>query len=395
MTAVNQLKDQRLGVMHLVDTLEVGGAERVAVTLVNHLDRKRYLPYLCSTRREGPLASSVDREVHRLKLNRRWRFDLGPVLTLQRFIKRNRISVLHAHGSTMFLARLVGMFPPYPAVIWHTHYGRFAVENRKAPAYSAASKGIQGVIVVNRELGAWCQNMLKVPAGRVWYLPNPVAASKSDGKKVSLPGTQGSRIVCLANIRPEKDHLTLVRSMTRVVAAVPEAHLMLVGSVRNPGLFETVQSEIKRLNLEKNISCLGSLQDAAEILESCDIGVLSSSSEGLPMALLEYGRAGLAVVATRVGECEEVLGNGSVGMLVNPGSEDELASALIALLQNSDLRAKFSAGFQQHVDDSFDATKIALKMDGIYQAALATKRDKRSNSKLDLSTNTDARTERP
>ena len=385
---------QRLGVMHLVDTLEVGGAERVAVTLVNHLDPNRYDAHLCSTRREGPLAFAVDRSVRRLKLNRRWRFDVGPVFRLQRYIQRNRISVLHAHGSTVFLARLIGMFPPYPAVIWHTHYGRFAVENRKAPAYAAASRGIQGVIVVNRELGAWCQDTLQVPADRVWYLPNPVAAWKAGNANVLLPGNPGSRIVCLANIRPEKDHLTLVRAMAQVAAALPEAHLLLVGSVRDPELFASVQSEIKRLNLSKNISCLGSRQDAAEILDACDIGVLSSASEGLPMALLEYGRAGLAVVATAVGECEEVLGGGSVGVLVRPGSDEELASALINLLHDSRRRAKLGAGFRQHVADSFDATKIVSRLDGIYQTALDAKREKLS-TKLDLSTRTDAKAERP
>ncbi len=384
---------QKVGVMHLVDTLEVGGAERVAVTLVNHLDQNRYVPHLCSTRREGPLAFAVDRSVRRLKLNRRWRFDVGPVFRLQRYIQRNRISILHAHGSTVFLARLIGMFPPYPAVIWHTHYGRFAVENRKAPAYAAASRGIQGVIVVNRELGAWCQDTLRVPAERVWYLPNPVAAWNPGNKSVSLPGNQGSRIVCLANIRPEKDHRTLVRSMAQVAAAVPEAHLLLVGSVRDPELLASIQAEIKRLNLAKNISYLGSRQDAAEILDACDIGVLSSASEGLPMALLEYGRAGLAVVATAVGECEEVLGGGSVGMLVRPGSDDELASALITLLQNPHLRARLGAGFRQHVADSFDATKIAASMDGIYQSALDAKRDNLVSAKPDVGTHTKA--ERP
>jgi glycosyltransferase involved in cell wall biosynthesis len=389
------MNSQRLGVMHLVDTLEVGGAERVAVTLVNHLDQNRYLPHLCTTRREGPLAYAVDRSVRRLKLNRSWRFDIGPVFRLQRYIQRNQISILHAHGSTVFLARLIGMLPPHPAVIWHTHYGRFAVENRKAPAYAAASRGVEGVIVVNRELGTWCHDTLRVPSDRVWYLPNPVAEWKSGNQDVMLPGHPGSRIICLANIRPEKDHLTLVRSMARVAAVVPEAHLLLVGSMRNPQLFASVESEIKRLNLTKNITYLGSRNKVSEILDACDIGVLSSTSEGLPMALLEYGRAGLAVVATSVGECAEVLGGGSAGMLVQPGSESELASALVTLLRDADLRARLANAFRERVADTFDATKIAARMDGIYQTVLEAKREKHSSMKVGLRTHSGQGTERP
>ena len=370
------MTDQPLGVLHLVDTLEPGGTERVAVTLVNHLRRDRYTPYLCSTRRDGSLADSVDAGVGRLRLNRRSTFDVGALIRLVRYIREKRISILHAHGTTIFLARIAAMFRPRPALIWHTHYGRLALENRRAPAYTMASRGINGVIVVNRQLEAWCHNMLGIPRAHVWYVPNPIAPWNPVEKAVALPGTAGSRIVCVANIRPEKDHLTLVRSMVRVVADVPQAHLLLAGLSIDPELFRRVQSEIKNLGMESHISYLGPRQDVQTILEACDIGVLSSVSEGLPMALLEYGQAGLATVSTAVGQCEDVLLGGRAGILVPPGSEIEMASALISLLRDPDLRAHIGARFRQRVADSFQVTEVAAHIDRIYQASLATSRER-------------------
>ena len=73
------------GVLHLVDTLEPGGTERVAVNLVNHLSRERFRPFLGTTRREGALASEVwigdPRPVIRLEL--RPTFEAGGVVTLE------------------------------------------------------------------------------------------------------------------------------------------------------------------------------------------------------------------------------------------------------------------------------------------------------------------------
>jgi len=68
--------------MHLVDTLEIGGAERVAVNLVNRLPRDQFDLTLCSTRREGPLAEQVAGDVGRLRLQRSHRFDRAAVRRL-------------------------------------------------------------------------------------------------------------------------------------------------------------------------------------------------------------------------------------------------------------------------------------------------------------------------
>jgi len=103
----------------------------------------------------------------------------------------------------------------------------------------------------------------------------------------------------------------------------------------------------------------------------------------------------LAVVATAVGQCDEVLRGGTVGMLVRPRSDEELSSALIALLRDAGLRGRLGAAFRERVADSFDATKIAAQMDGIYQVTLAAHRERGRGTKLALRTGTDPGTERP
>ena len=98
--------------------------------------------------------------------------------------------------------------------------------------------------------------------------------------------------------------------------------------MQQPGLPTTGRKEISNLGLERNVSILGERHDVSGIPKACDIGVLSSTYEGLPMSLLEYGAAGLAAVATSVGQCVDVLDKGRAGILVPPQAVDSLSAAI-------------------------------------------------------------------
>src|SRR5437867_1726432 len=111
------------GVLQMTDTLEAGGAERVAVNLANLLPRLKYRSYYCATRREGPLAELISTDVERICLSRRRRFDPDGLRRLVGFIKANNIQLLHAHSTALFVAVQASLFPPYPKVIWHDHFG--------------------------------------------------------------------------------------------------------------------------------------------------------------------------------------------------------------------------------------------------------------------------------
>jgi glycosyltransferase involved in cell wall biosynthesis len=315
---------QRVGVMHVIDTLSAAGAERVAVNIVNHLPREKYVPYLCTTRSDGPLDSLVARDVVRLRLERKSRFDFNAVLRLRRFLSENDIRVVHAHSSALFITRLATLGTGR-SIIWHAHHGPYAWEDQRAYHYRIATNGIQGAITVSEDLAEWCSRRLAMPKELTWYLPNPVCLDDANCETPKLPGVKGKRIVCLANFRPEKDHVTLVRAMARVTQQVPGAHLLLVGTASSQDCKSRVESEIVALGLKDTISILGERRDVAALLRACDIGVLSSASEGLPMSLLEYGAAGLAAVATEVGQCPDVLEHGRAGICVPPASADRLA----------------------------------------------------------------------
>jgi glycosyltransferase involved in cell wall biosynthesis len=352
----------RIGVMQIIDSLNAGGLERVAVNIANHLPQDRYRSYLCTTRAEGPLAELVSPGVARLKLQRRGRFDLGAIELLRQYVRENNINIVHAHGTAVFIASRV------PAqLIWHDHFGRYATEERPVWLYRLATRRAAGVIAVNQPLVEWSQRRLKVPADRVWYLPNFVCEPPPSLVVPALPGTAGSRIVCVANLRPEKDHLNLLTAMREVTAAVPDAHLLLVGQAGNPRYLQRVQAAMPN----GSVTWLGARTDVAAILRGCDVGVLSSASEGLPLALIEYGMSALPAVATQVGHCAEVLDDGRAGMLVPPAKPEALAAAIVRLLHSAERRMQFGQALRDRVRRLYSAETVMHQLIAIYAKVVA------------------------
>ncbi len=362
-----------IGVLHLVDSLAVGGTEMVAVNLVNALPRDQYRLYLGTTRAEGPLTARVAADVGRLRLARRGRFDPAALRQLVRLIRAADIRIIHAHSSTVFLAALAAAVPPRPALIWHDHFGRYLVETRPLWLYRLPARRLSGVVSVNETLADWARRRLRMRGDRVWYIPNFAtlrdnAAGEPDPL---LPGQAGYRIVCVANLRPQKDHLTLVQALALVVRQQPAAHLLLVGAAGDADYHAVIVAALATHNLAAHVSLMGERDDVGAILRSATIGVLSSASEGLPLALLEYGAVGLAVVATAVGQCAEVLDGGAAGLLVPPGRPDALAVALLTLLADPAYRAALGRRLQARIQACYSPAAVIGRVGQVYQTVLS------------------------
>ena len=361
-------------VLQVVDSLSAAGKERVAVNLANLIQGDGFRSYLCTTRMDGALEPQIHENVGRLRLARKRRYEFGGLYKLVAFIQEHQIRILHAHDTSVFIAGLASFFPPYPAVVWHDHEGQFGLVERPVWLYRMAATRVKWVIAVSEPLAEWARTKLHVPAKRVSYLPNFVCTSESileSSESANLPGVKGARIVCVAALRPQKDHVNLLRAMTLVVQKVPTAHLLLVGASRGDGDYvDLIRQTIVRGKLNKHVSLLGERQDVNAILRSCSVGVLSSAGEAFPLTLLEYGIVGLPAVATRVGQCAEILDEGRAGLLVPPGSPDQLAEALVGLLTSPARRSTLGNELKRRVEELYSSKRAREELCKIYDRVL-------------------------
>ena len=351
-------------VLQLIDSLEAGGAERVAVNIANALVAEVSGSYLCSTRKEGLLKAPLDPKVGYLFLNKKRTFDLKAILKLKRFVKQEQIDIIHAHSSSYFTATLVKLLYPKIKIIWHDHYGHSEfLYRRPILILQLCSYFFNHVFSVNTLLASWAKRKLHVTS--VSYLPNFSVKEKQD-LVTQLHGKTGKRIVGLANLRPQKDHINLLTAFKTLYDKNKDWTLHLIGKDFKDDYSQAIKQYIKDFKLSGSVFLYGSCPDTSAILKHCDIGVLSSKSEGLPLALIEYGLAGLPTIATNVGQCKEVIIDQQTGLLVPSSDPESLRRALDYYINNPLKQELFGNALRQHIDNNFSKKAVISTIKGIY-----------------------------
>lgn len=357
-------------VLQLIDSLDLGGAERLAVEYANMLSKHIDGSYLCASRSEGKLKSTISNEVNYFFLKRKRTLDYNAIKRLNAYIKKEKITIIHAHSTSYFIATILKVKNPSIILIWHNHSGAsINLSGIKMKVLRFCSKYFNTIISVNEDLVVWANKKLK--SKKTIYLPNFVNFDKVIMPlQEKLKGEEGKRIVCLANLRNPKGHHFLIESFAFVQKEIPQATLHLIGKDFNDEYSNTLKVLIKEHQLEENVCIYGQLSNPESVLEQCDIGVLASSSEGLPMALLEYGRAKLAVVVTDVGYCSEVVKD--YGTFVTYGDIPAMSGTIQEYLTNTEKKEAYRNLFTAHIKNHYSETHVRDQIISLYNSSFET-----------------------
>jgi len=339
-------------ILQLVEHLLPGGTERMAVNISNVLDEEGHYVVLCTTRQKGALEKLVNKDILQVCLNKKSTIDIIAFIRLLRTIRSNKIELIHAHSSSVYWAIAAKMLIPEIRIIWHDHYGLSEnIKDNSRTIIRLLSRFISAIIAVNDNLRQWSIRNTKIDQDRILLINNFPYAVKNH--KSTVPGV--TTIVCLANLRPQKDHSTCIEAINIIKKEFPEINLEVIfaGLYWHDDYFFRLKRLIEEYNLSDTIKIIGSVENSEELLSSADIGVLSSMSEGLPVSLLEYGLAALPVVVTDVGQCSEVVGNGSYGKVVKSGDFKAMARALAEYLSDNKAAENVGIRFRQHVIENY------------------------------------------
>lgn len=347
-------------VVQLIDSLEAGGAERMAVNYANALSDEVVFSALVVTRKEGELKNQIAEKVSYLFLNKSSIVDFKAVLKLRKYIIKNQVQLIHAHSSSFFLAVLLKLCYSGIKIIWHDHYGNSEfLENRPKYILRLSSFFFNGIVAVNEKLKDWACEQLHCKNGI--YLPNFVTVEDSKVARTILQGEEGKRILCLANLRQQKNHFLLLEVASQLKVSHPDWSFHLVGKDFNDHYAHELKAAIKERGLEQYVYCYDSCLDVANVLDEVQIGILTSNSEGLPLAVLEYALYKKAVLATDVGQLSAIVENNKNGFLVPSKNVDLFYDRLVELIEDESLRNYFAEELHQKVKLHFSAPSIIKK----------------------------------
>ncbi len=326
--------------LQLIDTLDTGGAERMAVNMANLFQEKGVNQVLIATYRTGAMDNQLHPHVPFYILNKKNAWDILAFFKLIKLAHVHSPTHIHAHSTSIVWGVMLKIIFPHLVLIWHDHFGLDTkIYPRRYMKY--LSFFINGMITVKQELMDWATHNLCIQ--RLIYIPNFPSLELISIEKIP------NRIICVANLRRQKDIGNLVLAASLLKQSGVAFHVRIVGETPDQEYLKEITDQIQTLGLVNEIVITGPSADIGKELQQAEIGVLSSLSEGLPVALLEYGLASLPVVVTNAGQCMEVVDNGHAGMLVEVSNSQQLADALVELLTNKTQTQQLGAALHERV----------------------------------------------
>jgi len=360
-------------IVQVIDSLEFGGAERMAVNMANAFVTHHDRSVLVATRKIGGLHSDLRHDVLFHFIGKRFIFDIRAFIRLFLIVKREQPDILHAHSTSVFWCMLIKLFLPKTKIVWHHHLGLSDLVGAKPrPLIVWLSKWFHGALLVNKRLLDWAILELRCNRNRIAYIPNFTDIEPSS--RSGLFYEQGIKILHLANFRDQKDHLNLLNSILTLKNRGRIFKCTLAGSHIDPQITSAVERFINNHGLSEYVTIAGAVADIQNLIQQHNVGVLSSVSEGYPVSLIEYGMGRLFVVSTNAGQCADILGYGKLGMVVPVKDPVAFADALEQIWLNPDGCEKMALDFQQKVIQAHGKTAFVNQYKSIFSHHLVASR---------------------
>jgi glycosyltransferase involved in cell wall biosynthesis len=327
----------------MVEHLELGGLERMAVDLAIAQQQAGHQVIVYCLHQTGPLAGSLDAAgIPVVAFHKPRGLSPGVVLRMASRLGSHRADVVHGHNPGVhhyaaLAARLAGV----PVSINTRHSVTTSQGLPYQERYFRWVKPLTSHVVfvcdyVRRHL----ERELRYPAAKCSVILNGIPLAGFLARPAS-PGSRLPRIRfgTIGRLVPAKAHSILIDAFALVCRSAPSAELSIFGY---GALDAELAGQIARLGLDGRVRLEGRTGDSARALEDLDVFVLSSANEGLPLVILEAMAAGLPIVSTSVGGVPEVLPKES-SWLCPPGDVEALAGAMLQAIESGDLRERGEA----------------------------------------------------
>jgi glycosyltransferase involved in cell wall biosynthesis len=365
---------QRVRALHLVNGEHYSGAERVQDLLARQLPQFGYdVGFACLKPFRFPVARET-KTAPLIEMPMRGRFDLRIVRRLARLVEEEGYALVHAHTPrTALVGRLVSKRAGVP-LVYHVHSPaghdstRPLVNLFNALVEWHSLRDAARLIAVSPSLQRYMVAR-GFPADRVVLVPNGVPANPA--AKDRTPPAGAWTLATVALFRPRKGVEVLLEALAALRSWGLDVRLRAVGGFETLAYETAILGLADRLGIAAAVDWIGFTRDVNAELAKTDLFVLPSLfGEGLPMVVLEAMAAGVPVVATRVEGVPEAVCHRETGLLVDPESVSQLASAIRQFVDGEvDYAAMSRRGRERHAE-RFSDVAMARGVAAVYNDVL-------------------------
>ncbi|MEK6238219.1 MAG: glycosyltransferase [Planctomycetales bacterium] len=367
-------------ILHVVPTLDQGGAEKQLTLLTTGLNRDEFEPHVCALTRGGPYAAELaEAGVPVTVIGKRAKVDPFAYWRLTRFIKRLQPDLVH---TWLFAANSYGRAAARQAGVktlvagercvdrwkrWH----EFAIDRCLARRTTRLATNSPGVMEFYVQHGLPREKFVIIPNG-VPAAPLADEATASDDRRKLLGELQlpddAVLLGAVGRLWPQKRVEDLIGAMELMATVRPDVHLLIIGDGPQRDRLERRRNNA---DLENNVHFLGHRNDVAQLLPRLACLWLASAYEGQPNSVLEAMAVGLPVVATDVPGNRDLVVPEETGFLVPVGDRAEIARRTLAIIENPGMAEELGRRARERAQSEFSVEKMVLRHETLYHQLLS------------------------
>jgi glycosyltransferase involved in cell wall biosynthesis len=365
----------------VIDSLRVGGAQKLVSTFVSHASAYDIEPVVIRLREDGASAIMDPIQaagVQIVTLPAVSLFSYQRLKQLTDLFRSEKIDLVQTH---LYYANILGTLAAHRANIpviatLHSLAIRSGLKNAILQRFEdfclrryATRVLAVGNVVADAHQGRYGRQKLDVIPNGIPQ-PQPVQIQERERLRQEITGN-GSKsiIVTVGRFARAKGYEDMIEAFRLIHQKDMNPVLLMVGSGNT---VESVKAQLEELDLSSSVILAGERRDVPQLLASSDVFASSSHREGLPLAVLEAMMAGLPVVATSVGDIPNVVTD-ETGVLVPPHQPQQLANALEDLLRNPEKRQAMGKAARQRAVNEYSVDAWMKKHLALYQNVLANK----------------------
>lgn len=355
-----------LRVLYVNHSLATGGIETMIRDFALRLKHAHWEPEVAVFQAGGSLENDLRANgVPVVDLSKREGLDPGLVRRMRRLLRDHAIDVVHSNNYSAWLYSVLASIGLPRTRVVHTEHSSIRGWRRRWLERQLA-RGTDAIVAVSRDVERGMVDDIGVARTAVRMIVNGVDTARfrrDDRLRQSARSEYGLRrehlaFGVVARLAPVKALEVLLDAFAMVWRRHPEARLLIAG---DGPCRDALRAQGAALALSDAVRFLGEVQDPQRVMNSLDVYVLSSDSEGMNLTLLEAMASSLPVVATAVGGNPEVVDGNVTGLLVPRRSPEQLAQAMARMIEEPGMRARMGECGADRVRRTFsqDATFAA------------------------------------
>jgi glycosyltransferase involved in cell wall biosynthesis len=370
-----------LNILQYIETSGPGGAETVLVNIARSMDRSRFNPQVVLHKSRWLHQQLLAADIPTCIIPGQGSWDLSFLRKLIRACRELEIDVIHAHlfGASLY-ACLAGVILRVPVIAtFHNELYLPGRAERFLPLKNFLIRRLAAKIVLVADFmkidyikkGHYpLSKMVTIYNGINFPGRLPSVEAAALRKELGLEATD-LIVGHVANFRTPKGHRYLVEAAADVCRRIPQAKFLLIGEFGDGSIKSEVETLMAKYHIEDKIKLLGFRSDVHKLLDTMDVFILPSVSEGHPLSVVEAMAAAKPVVATRVGGLEEIIEDGRTGYLVAPKDPISLAERMVTLLKDQNHRREMGQAAFKEATGRFSLEAMMKSYEELYREVVS------------------------